>query len=196
MALRLLGGRVSFLPLNEITSRNRFYGKGTMLTMDAEAVQRAVLSTDIEHAIQERRVFTFPKCVVDSGVVVRDHSADGNFLDRNELPRYSRNFSVVCNHLGSCFIVRLIVAIMSRNIKTVENSVVFVERLPLESGVDDCIKVGTRSVKCRHFGLFSKPKNEQYELLNLSEISNQLFLLRRVDNVYLYSISPSVWRLT
>ena len=196
MALRLLGGRASFLPSNQSTLRNRFYGKGTVLSMDAVVVRKAVISRDIERAIQDQRVFSFPKSAVDSGIFIRDHSADGNFLDHDELPKCSRNFSVVHDQFGSCFIVRAIVAIMNRKISAVEERVVFAERLLLESVADDCIKVGTKSVKCRHFGLFSKPKNAHYELLKFSEISKHLFLLRRVNDVYLYSVAPSVWRLT
>ena len=191
-ALNLLDSRTSFLP-HGIAQRKRLVsGKGTIIKLTDDSVQKTVLAAELRSLIQQHRAVSFPKGFVDTGITVRDHHTDGNFLDAEAPSKCSRNHSVISDHHQNNYVIRLVVAVLDEKFCEVERGLLFVEQLHSVRFSEN--KVGTKSVKCKHFGVFSKPTNASYIVLNFSDVAKQSYVYKQISDSFMYSVPPSVYR--
>ena len=191
-ALNLLDSRTSFLPRSVTQHRRLVFGKGTVIKLTDESVQKTFLPPDLRCAIQQHRAVAFPKGFVDIGISVREHQADGSFLDAEVHSKCSRNHSVISDHDRNNYVVRSVVAVLDEKFLEVESGVLFVEQLHPATSSENT--VGTKSVKCKHFGAFAKPVNANYTVLNFSDVAKHLYVYKQVSDSFMYSTPPSVYR--
>ena len=191
-ALHLLDSRTSFLPRGIAERKRLVFGKGTLIKLTDDSVQKTVLAAELRSEIQQHRAVSFPKGHVDIGIFVRDHQTDGNFLDAEVHSKCSRNYSVISDHHDNSYVVRSVVAILDEKFCEVERGLLFVEQLHPAQGSKN--SVGKKSVKCKHFGVFLKPTNESYIVLSFSDVAKQVYVYSQVSDSFLYSIPPSVYR--
>ena len=168
------------------------FGKGTLIKLTDDCIQKTVLVAELKSSIQQHRAVSFPKGLVDIGIFVRDHQTDGGFLDAEIHSKCSRNYSVISDHHQNCYVIRLVVAVLDDKLSGVEKGLLIVEQLHLVGSSENT--VGTKSVKCKHFGVFSKPANVSYNVLNFSDVANPLYVYRQTSDSFLYSLPPSVYR--
>ncbi|GAU94546.1 hypothetical protein RvY_06301 [Ramazzottius varieornatus] len=86
IAVKALGWAGCYLPINTLPHRNHFYGKGSIVESSSADIAKTQSTEALRRAISERRAVSFSKAMVDTGIFVRPHHCDGNFLDTEQLP--------------------------------------------------------------------------------------------------------------